>query len=144
MGIDVNECSNGTASSQCIIFVKVSDIRRVLKKDDASKSKGEFYFCHYFFQPLKPNYFNNQCFSSSFLLTTWSTYSGTKWPWSTRQATSMHFRHVSRVRTTEANFAECVYFFFSVIFYLLSLCLTAAFFWLVFYVDNSFLCHFWH
>ena len=27
----------------------------------------------------------------------------------------------TRVRTTEANFAECVYFFFSVIFYLLSL-----------------------
>ena len=33
-----------------------------------------------------------------------------------------------RVRTTVANFAECVYFFFSVIFYLLSLYWTAAFF----------------
>ena len=48
MGIDVKECSDGTSSSQCEILVRVSDIRRVLKKDDASK--GKFYFCHYYIQ----------------------------------------------------------------------------------------------
>ena len=37
-----------------------------------------------------------------------------------------------RVRTTEENFAEWVYFFFSVIFYLLSFYWTAAFFDLYF------------
>ena len=40
--IDVKECSDGTSSSQCEILVRVSDIPRVLKKDDPSKPKGEF------------------------------------------------------------------------------------------------------
>ena len=57
MGIDVKECSDGTSSSQCEILVRVSDIRRVLKKDDASKSKGEFYFCHYIIQLTKAKLF---------------------------------------------------------------------------------------
>ena len=48
MGIDVKECSDGKSSSQCEI--SVSDIRRVLKKDDASKSKGKFYLCYYYIQ----------------------------------------------------------------------------------------------
>ena len=41
---------------------------------------------------IKPNYFKKQRFSSSFLLT-WSKYTGSKWPWSTPKASSMHFRH---------------------------------------------------
>ena len=33
---------------------------------------------------LKPNYFKEQCSSSSFLLT-WSRFTGPKWPWSLRR-----------------------------------------------------------
>ena len=45
----------------------------------------------------------------------------------------------TRVQSTHADLTVCIYFLFLVIFYLLSLYWTAAFFWLVFYVDNSFL-----
>ena len=53
--IDVKECSDGTSSSQCEILVRVSDI--VLKKDDPSKPKGDFYFRHYFIQLTKAKLF---------------------------------------------------------------------------------------
>ena len=55
--IDVKECSDGTSSSQCEILVRVSDISRVLKKDDPSKPKGDFYFRHYFIQLTKAKLF---------------------------------------------------------------------------------------
>ena len=38
---------------------------------------------------IKPNYFKKHSFSSSFLLA-WSKYTVPKWPWSTRQTSSMH------------------------------------------------------
>ena len=41
---------------------------------------------------IKPNYFKDQHFSSSFLLT-WSKYTGPKWPRSTWEASSMALRH---------------------------------------------------
>ena len=57
---------------------------------------------------IKPNYFKKQSFSSSFLLT-WSRYTGTKWPWSTRQDSSMHLRHWNSMLSTPLPFWTCIF-----------------------------------
>ena len=56
---------------------------------------------------LKPNYFKQQCSSSSFSLT-WSRYTGPKWSWSTEQASTMSKMLSTSMLSTPWPFWTCI------------------------------------